>query len=262
VANWPATTILSTNGRIDYQVAGMKNGNLPGLSPLWLISLALVLGTLIVVALPMSIASGDNIKSSDWIGFAGNVVAGAITLLAAIIAWFAVQRQITAQESAEKRGTQRAAEQRDAEMSNAKEAAKIVLTHTVHAAAAVTNVTEQYLEPRSAEPPFPGLQTYYTPGKALAAIKPKLDKVMAQLRSTMSHFAIAEAWKDLGIDDKSSYLMVTATLHTVTNVYDNPPPIPFDELINNQHHALSQLSVYLRRFDDELADVYDRDSKV
>jgi hypothetical protein len=43
----------------------MKNGNLPGLRPLWLIRLAMVLGTLIVVLIPISIATDDNIKSSD-----------------------------------------------------------------------------------------------------------------------------------------------------------------------------------------------------
>jgi hypothetical protein len=243
----------------------MKDGNLPGLSPLWLISLAMVLGTLIVVMIPVSIATGDNIKSSDWIGFAGGVVVGAIALLAAILAWFAVQRQITAQEDAEKRAAQRAAEQRAAEMSNAKEAAKIVLTQTVHAAAAVTNVTEQYLEALMAEQKafVPGVQEYGGGhSNADAVIRPKLDKAMAQLRATMNHFAIAEAWKDLGIDDKSNYLMVTATLHTVSNIYDNPPPISFHELVGNQHDALSKLSIYLRGFDDELADVYDRDSKI
>lgn len=51
--------------------------------------------------IPVSIATGETIKSSDWIGFAGNVVAGAMTLIAAIIAWFAVKRQIDAQEQAE-----------------------------------------------------------------------------------------------------------------------------------------------------------------
>jgi hypothetical protein len=76
----------------------MDRNNLPGLSPLWLISLAMVLGTAIVVLIPVSISSGDAIKASDWIGFAGNVAAGAMTLIAAAFAWFAVQRQIAAQE--------------------------------------------------------------------------------------------------------------------------------------------------------------------
>lgn len=124
----------------------MKNANLPGLSPLWLISLAMMLGTFIVVMLPVSIATGDNIKSSEWIGFSGSVLAGAITLLAAVLAWFAVQRQIIAQEDAEKRAAARLAEQHDTDMANAKAAAKIVLTHPIHAAAAVMNVTCRYLD--------------------------------------------------------------------------------------------------------------------
>ncbi|MET4236584.1 hypothetical protein ABIA85_009900 [Bradyrhizobium sp. LA6.10] len=70
--------------------------NLSGLSPLWLISLAMALGTLIVTLLPVAIASGDTIKTSDWIGFAGNVVSGAMTLFAAAIAWHAVRQQIAA----------------------------------------------------------------------------------------------------------------------------------------------------------------------
>jgi len=81
----------------------MSKHNLPGLSPLWLISLSLVLGCWIVVSIPASIATGEAIKSSDWIGFGGNVVAGAMTLTAGIIAWFSVKGQIEAQEIAHAR---------------------------------------------------------------------------------------------------------------------------------------------------------------
>jgi hypothetical protein len=72
----------------------MNSNNLSGLTPIWLISLALILGTAIVVMIPAAISEGDAIKASDWIGFSGNVVAGAMTLIAGVIAWFAVQRQI------------------------------------------------------------------------------------------------------------------------------------------------------------------------
>jgi hypothetical protein len=48
----------------------------------------------------------------------------------------------------------------------------------------------------------------------------------------------------------------------VSTIYDNPPPILFFEMLHNQHGALSKLAVYLRNFDEKLADVYDRDSKV
>jgi hypothetical protein len=82
------------NRREARQVARMEKDNLPGLSPLWLISLAMVLGTVIVVLIPASIATGDQIKSSDWLGFAGNVIAGVMTIVAAAVAWRAVQNQI------------------------------------------------------------------------------------------------------------------------------------------------------------------------
>jgi hypothetical protein len=133
----------------------------------------------------------------------------------------------------------------------------------VHAAAAVMNLTQQYLEALAAAAPFvPGTQEYRGgQSKAETVIKPNLVKVMAQLKATMNHFAIAEAWKDLGIDDKSNYLMITSTLHTVSNIYDNPPPL-FAELVSNQRRALSNLAVFLRNFGGELADVFERDSKI
>jgi hypothetical protein len=74
----------------------MEKNNLPGLSPLWLISLAMVLGVLILTAVPL-ILSKEAIHPSDWIGFAGSVLVGGIALLAAIIAWRAVQSQISVQ---------------------------------------------------------------------------------------------------------------------------------------------------------------------
>lgn len=35
---------------------------------------------------------------ADWLGFSGSVIAGAMTLIAAIIAWFAVKNQIDVQK--------------------------------------------------------------------------------------------------------------------------------------------------------------------
>ncbi|UFS77200.1 hypothetical protein LPB73_07435 [Tardiphaga sp. 37S4] len=75
----------------------MKNNNLPGLTPVWLISLGLALGVFLVMAVPLAITS-EAIKPSDWIGFGGSVVGGAFTLFAGITAWFAVQGQISAQD--------------------------------------------------------------------------------------------------------------------------------------------------------------------
>ena len=76
----------------------MDQNNFSGLSPVWLISLAMALGTAIVVLLPASIAGGDAIKTSDWIGFAGNVVAGAMTTWPRLSFWYWASKQIGAQQ--------------------------------------------------------------------------------------------------------------------------------------------------------------------
>jgi membrane associated rhomboid family serine protease len=78
------------------QVTQMGKNNLPGLSPLWLIALAL--GTSVVTLIPVSIAGGDTIKSSDWIGFSGSIVGACIALLAAFIAYSAIREQTRSTE--------------------------------------------------------------------------------------------------------------------------------------------------------------------
>lgn len=48
--------------------------------------------------IPPFLAATKTNNPSDWIGFAGNFAAGIMTIVAAVIAWFAVQGQISAQE--------------------------------------------------------------------------------------------------------------------------------------------------------------------
>jgi hypothetical protein len=189
---------------------------------------------------------------TDWLGFAGSVVGAGVALIAAIIAWFAVQQQIEAQrlESEQKRIEE--AKKTERQQAEAKFAARIVLTQIVHAAAAAFNVADKLLEAidRSA------LRA------EIAHRTQTYAQVMRSLRITMDHFAVAQAWQGLGIEDKTNYLIVTATLHTVMTMHDNPPPVDDTVSIRNQHEALSKLAIYLRAFDDELADVFARDSKV
>jgi hypothetical protein len=240
------------------------NNNLIGLSPLWLICLALALGITVDVLIPVTVA--ETLKFSDWIGFVGAVIAGAMTLVAGMIAWFSVQRQIKASEAAADLAFARPEEQREFEMASAKFAARVVLTHPVHAAAAAMNVTKRYLEAAAQEPHqdphIVGLVEYVAPGRKTLAVRPDLDKAMKQLRAAMSHFAVAEAWKGLGAEDRANYFVVTSTLNTVTNIHSDPPDISYTELVSNQHSIFTQFEIYVRAFDEELADVYLRDSKI
>lgn len=229
-------------------------------NPLWLIGLALALGIVVNVLVPVTIA--ETLKFSDWIGFAGNVIAGATTLVAGVVAWFSVQRQITAGEAAFERAVAREEEKRAHDIASAKFAATIVLTQPIHAAAAAANVTKRYLQASAQEPNLVGVVEYGGRGLETEAVKQDLDKAMKQLKATLSHFAVAEAWKELGPEDKANYLVVTAVLHTLTSIYADPPALPYGELVSNQYGTFTQFEVYVRAFDEELADVFHRDSKI
>jgi hypothetical protein len=47
------------------------------------------------------------------------------------------------------------------------------------------------------------------------------------------------------------------------NIYENPPPtLGYLEIICNQRDTLTKFAIYLRAFDAELADVYERDAAI
>jgi hypothetical protein len=190
---------------------------------------------------------------TDWLGFAGSVVGAGVALLAAIIAWFAVQQQIIAQRLATEQVRVDEVQRVEQQQAEAKFAARIVLTQTVHAAAAALNVAGQLLE----------LMARGAVRAQIEAKREEFKRIMQSLKATMDHFAIAEAWKGLSIEDKANYLIVTARLHTIMTIHENPPPRIEDiTSIRNQRDALSQLAIHLRAFDAELADVFERDAKV
>src|SRR5713226_5976833 len=70
-----------------------------GLTPIWLLALALVLGVFITVFAPI-VASPDHVKLSDWLGLPGSIAGAMVTLAAAAVAWRAVQGQISQAENA------------------------------------------------------------------------------------------------------------------------------------------------------------------
>jgi hypothetical protein len=71
----------------------MDKDNLPGLSPLWLMSLALMLGIFLATALPLVVLTKD-IAPADWLGFSGGIIGAACTIFAGWLAYSAVQTQI------------------------------------------------------------------------------------------------------------------------------------------------------------------------
>jgi hypothetical protein len=90
--------------------------------------------------LPLWVTFAINIaregNRADWLGFTGSLIGAVVALIAAIIAWFAVQQQIAAQMLASQQERVDRAQTMERQEAEAKAAAKIVLTQTVHAAAA------------------------------------------------------------------------------------------------------------------------------
>jgi hypothetical protein len=71
----------------------MGRDNLPGLTPLWLILLAVTLVLFISIMTP-AVMSPEAIKASDWIGFAGSALAAGVAALAIYYAWRGIMRQM------------------------------------------------------------------------------------------------------------------------------------------------------------------------
>lgn len=71
-----------------------------GLTPIWLLALALILGVGVTIVAPI-ISSPDSVKLSDWFGFAGSFGGAIVALMAAWKAWSAVQGQIQQTERLE-----------------------------------------------------------------------------------------------------------------------------------------------------------------
>ncbi len=224
----------------------MSKDNLSGLSPLWLISLALVLGSTIVTFIPISIASGDPINSSDWIGFAGNVVAGAMTLIAAIMAWFAVQAQIKAQRDIEAQKSIEEEERRQQRQEEAKMIAIVAITQCVHAASGAM----------------------FAVRNAIAAVSESdqqkwdtaTDRAIDMVEQTLSHFSLQEISSELSVNDRLAFLMVITQLASVVNIHQRPPGI----LANKQRlqvlkDQLEGIRRYLVIFDSDLDQVFVRD---
>ena len=71
----------------------MSRREISGLSPIWLVGLALVLGVFIVTAIPL-IIDGRSINSTAWIGLAGSALTSGVALLAVAYGAHNVRKQL------------------------------------------------------------------------------------------------------------------------------------------------------------------------
>jgi hypothetical protein len=224
----------------------MENRNLPGLTPAWIIVLGTIIATLLPIGVPYIFK--DDIRPADWLGFAGNVVVAGVALFAAAIAWEAVQRQIFAAKEIEDAKTEREQQELALRQEVARFAAVTVLTQPVHAASAVLFAIRSYLKAKPQE---------------LVMWTKASDGAIAQLAETLNHFGLREVAGDLQIDHRLHYLMAVSRLSTMVTLYRVRPGILNErETFEMLEKQLGEMPTFLRPLDDDLANVFERDSKV
>ena len=81
------------------------------------------------------------------------------------------------------------------------------------------------------------------------------------VKAALEFFTVRESARDLSVHDKVMYLLIVSTLSTFVNLSTNPSPIlTRADRLRNQRHALMRLHEYLGPFDEQLGQVYARDS--
>jgi hypothetical protein len=182
----------------------------------------------------------------DWLGFIGNVLAGLMTLVAAGIAFWAVQNQIRNERHMEQERRDLAAEREAHVQANARFVAVTAVAHCVHAAAAALNAARKAADPKLGID-YPVWAEAYAQG-------------MTQLDVALSHFSIREIAPEMNINDRLLYLILVQQMATLVNIHRNAPSVMPDRAVR-ERDRLEALEPWIRRFDPDLGDVFVRDSK-
>jgi hypothetical protein len=181
-------------------------------------------------------------------GLAAGLIGAAGALFAAWLAFTAVQEQF-----AEER------RQRERSYAEAKEVAVVVLAQPVHAAACTLLAINEVLAAEAIDATRP------TVAASTAAVE--RDKAVnlgiSYLQNALNNFAVREGARDLGVEDRMLYVAICSTFATVVDLSNSPgQQISRREHLMNRQRALMHVQTYLRGFNTELANVYERDSGI
>jgi hypothetical protein len=169
-----------------------------------------------------------------------NLAAGLIgaggALFAAWLAYSAVQQQLVRQDY-----------ERERLQKEAKVAAVMALTQSVHAAASTLSVIRKALQ--------------YEELMLIAAHFDDIDFGMKQLAMALDHWSLREVARDLPEADRAAYLMTVLTLGSIANIASQKKSPQGDATLRlqEQKRALESAHTYLYAFDADLAEVYERE---
>jgi hypothetical protein len=180
-------------------------------------------------------------------GLAAGLLGGAGAIWAAWLAFQAIQEQIEEERSVRKNEQIEKDELLKRQQAEAKEAAVMCITPTIHAAGSTLRVIDGALKKPS-----------IADDEADRLVALGAEYVKSQLKS----FTVGEALNGLGLDDRLIYLAMIGSLSTFVSVSTNPSPhLNRRDRLNTQRRELMNMHTYLKGFDARLAAVYARDSE-
>jgi hypothetical protein len=202
----------------------------PGLPTLAALVLSAVLTVWLGIGGPL-VDAVVKASPSEWLGFAGNLAGGAATLVAALVAWQAVQLQL-----------RREHEGREREERAAVEAVKIMLQSPVEALGLVRALMHAINQ----------LPVTLQPG-----LKKGVDESSSIARALIAAMSIREMAGSLNPDDRRLVFLIDAGMHTwlVLNTHsENDQSITWDIQLD----PLNALANIIVDFDEELGADYRR----
>jgi hypothetical protein len=180
---------------------------------------------------------------SDWVGFAGNFGAGVMTLVAAAIAWHAVQDQIANARDVAADQAAAARAEAEADQMEAKRMAIIGISQAVVAASMMLKTAERAM--------------HAVTNDEIEKWDNALDQSAGQVEDGLSNYGLRQILGALGHTDRMCFLMFLTQLGTIVSIYRRPPgTLDRKQRLKTLCSHLEGLPKYLKTIDHNLVELF------
>lgn len=192
------------------QVAQMKRENLYLLIGFAIPLLICLVSYWFMIFFPTIAAATKDGGGEQWLGFVGNLVGAGVTLVAAVIAWLAVQRQIEAQKTAMSDALSREIRKDEERRRHAKYSARTALAAPIATLSLVFTSVNAYLSQADqmvVSDEFPSGIRF-----ALKDVQEAIENALRLFEQASASFVIAQVAETLEGHDRVSYLIVVSDM--------------------------------------------------
>jgi hypothetical protein len=182
----------------------------------------------------------------QWLGFFGTIIGAGVTLMAAVIAWLAVQQQIFAQRELYDKQQDELVRKEAQQHRIGKEAAKVILMSSAQAAALIHALIKCYLDE--------------WPLRERQVLHQLVEQKYRHLATALSYFTAFEGWQALSGGDRISYMLLTTELNAIQTRYaiaELNSEMVFEVFVRSQVFYFERFRSFLQAFDTSLGRSYE-----